>query len=90
MRIIYTEAYGASEVDLGFVRVNADLVTAWETDPGLIPAPDMQSALDATLAEAPEAVQVRFALLMDSLFRNPLTEHSTPSNVRELQPVNTR
>lgn len=38
-------------------------VAGWHADPGVIPRPEMQQALDTTYEKAGEAVQRRFALL---------------------------
>ncbi|MEV4563822.1 helix-turn-helix transcriptional regulator [Nonomuraea sp. NPDC049419] len=82
MRPIYLEAFGASDLNLGFVQITEAVVASWEDDPDQIPHPDLQRVLDSALITAPEVVQVRFALLLvqsPATLAEPDSAHTIPS-----------
>ena len=62
-------------------------VAKWNADPGLVPVPDMQRALDTMLDRAPDAARTRFALRVAADLPAPATPPAGHPAVEEVRAV---
>jgi len=60
-----------NEMFAGTLGTAVRTVAKWNAQPGLVPVPELQRALDTALSRAPEDVQARFALLISGSGTHP-------------------